>query len=110
MITIGDMKHRARFQESIRLPDGAGGFTQTWQDIATEPEVFAAVESLTTSERFRHRQMQKVVTHRLVVRFRADVTPALRVAVSGVAYDIVAISDRDGDKTWLEILAQEASS
>lgn len=86
-------------------PDGGGGFSQAWQDISETPEVYAAVEQLSVAEIFRYRQIMSRVTHRFVIRYRADVTAGMRIVHDGVSHDIAAIVDRDGMKRKLEILA-----
>ncbi|MFH1158058.1 MAG: phage head closure protein [Pseudomonadota bacterium] len=102
---IGDMKHRVTFQKSVRTPDGGGGFAETWQNIDSNPIVYAAIMPLSGGEQLRFHQLEATVTHRIVTRYRSDVTPAMRIVRGTMIYDIAAVTDRDGQGAYLEILA-----
>lgn len=103
MIVIGELRHRVVFQESVLTPDGSGGFTQEWRDLA---EVAAAVVALSAAEQLRFQQLQTAVTHKIYIRWRADVTARMRAVKGGEVYDIVSATDRDGTGTCLEIMAR----
>jgi SPP1 family predicted phage head-tail adaptor len=110
MTSIGDLKYRIVFQEQAGVPDGAGGFTSVWQDIAADAEVAAAVYGLSGGEQLHHRQLQSTATHKMVIRYRADIMPGIRVLKEGVAYNILSALDRDGKQLFLEILAEIKTS
>ena len=103
---IGDLKHRLTLQEPVRVADGAGGFTETWQAVAGTPDVYAAVVPLSGAEQLRFHQLASSVTHKITMRYRSDVTPKHRLFSAGAVYDIFAVLDRDGEKNWLDILAE----
>lgn len=107
---IGHMKHRVTIQEAVLTPDGAGGFTHVWQDIAEAPEVFAAITPVSGAEQFRFGQLQATATHHIVVRYRGDITTAMRLVEGDVTYTMASLKDRDGSKTYLEILAMARPS
>jgi len=44
---IGDMKHRVAIRQPVLTPDGAGGFSESWQDVAT---VYASIMPATAGE------------------------------------------------------------
>ncbi|MBI3440666.1 MAG: phage head closure protein [Proteobacteria bacterium] len=102
---ISEMKRRITLQEQVRTPDGGGGFTVTWQNIATVPEVYAAIVPLSGAEQLRHHQLEASVTHRITLRYRSDVTTAMRIVHDTTVYHITAVIDQDGLGTSLEILA-----
>lgn len=105
MIVIGQLRHRVTFQQAVSTPDGAGGFSQEWQDIAEGAEVAAAVVPLSQNERLRFQQLQSPVTHKIYVRWREDITTEMRVMWRERVYGIVSVSDRDGRRSLLEITA-----
>jgi SPP1 family predicted phage head-tail adaptor len=45
------------------------------------------------------------VTHRITIRYRDDVTPAMRILKDATVYNIVSVTDRGGLALWLDILA-----
>lgn len=102
---IGELRHRISFQSATRVPDGGGGFTESWANITVQPEVYAAIAPLSGSEQLRHHQLETAVTHRVLIRYRADITPGMRIVREGVIYDIFSVLDSEGQGTWLEILA-----
>lgn len=105
MIVIGSLRHRVTFQEPVLTPDGAGGFSETWRDIADTPEVAGAVVALSAAERQAFGQLQSTVTHKIYIRMRDGLTPAMRAVKGDEVYEISALFDRDGGGTMLEILA-----
>ena len=102
---ISDLKHHITLQKSVRTPDGGGGFTETWQNADSTPDVYAAIVPLSGSEQLRFHQLESTVTHRITLRYRNDVTPAMRLVHGTDVYNITAITDRGGLGIWLDILA-----
>lgn len=100
-----ELRHLLTIQEPVRTPDGGGGFTTAWQDIATGPAVYAAIEPLPGREELRQGQMTPVQSWRITLRYRADITPALRLAEGATIYNITSVRDIDGRAAYLEILA-----
>ena len=107
---IGDLKHRVTFQKSVLTPDGGGGFIEVWQSIDSNPVVYAAIMPLSGREQLRFHQLESTVTHRIVIRYRSDITTALRIVRNDVIYDIVSVTDKDGKGVYLEILVVVKSS
>jgi len=99
------MKKRATLQHRARTPDGGGGFSETWTDVASVPEVYAEIVPLSGSEQLRYHQLSTVVTHRITLRYRSDVTADMRLVSGGRVYNIVSAVSRDD--LWLDILATE---
>lgn len=102
---IGAMKHRLTLQARQRVADGAGGYSETWADIADEPIVYAAIETLGAAEVYRQQQISAAATHRLLIRYRADVTPDMRLCGEAGVFDITGVLDRHHRKEYLEVLA-----
>ena len=102
---IGSLRHMLRLQEKASTPDGGGGFTYVWQDVASNPEVYASIEALSGREDLRHYRLLTAVTHRLQIRYRDDVTADMRLTDGVNHYEIAAVLDRDGRKKLLDIVA-----
>lgn len=102
---IGDLKHRITLQQLVLTPDGGGGFTEAWQDLAATPVVYASVMPVSGGEQLRYHQLETAVTHRITIRYRADVTSAMRILHDGAAYNLFSVTDRGGLGTYLDILA-----
>lgn len=102
---IGALTYRVTLQEAVRTPDGGGGFTEAWQNIAETPTVYAAIQPLSGGEAFRFRQLEAAATHRIIIRHRTDITSAHRLLHGTDIYDIVSVLDADEKREFLEIVA-----
>lgn len=100
---IGALRHRVTFKHLTRAADGGGGFVDSWANIPDTPTVYAAMAQISAQEHLRFHKLEVVVTHRMTVRHRKDVTPEMRVQCDGVDYDIMAVSDHAGDGRYLNL-------
>jgi len=104
---IGDLRHRISLQELVSIPDGMGGFSEEWQDVAT---VWASVEPLRGQERYLAQQTLQEVTHKVTMRYREGVSTRMRIFFGGRLFTIKAILDPEERHKWLEILCSEISA
>lgn len=98
---IGQLKDRVTIQNYVRTPDGYGGYTETWQDIAT---VWANIKPLRGREFFQAQQIQSEVTHKITIRYRNDIDETCRVKYNGQIFDIKSIIDIDNRHRFLELM------
>lgn len=75
-IKIGDFRHRITFQSEREVPDDAHGHTSIWDDVAT---VWAKVEPVSGNEFYYAQQLKTVITHKITIRYRSDITDLLRI-------------------------------
>ncbi len=103
---IGKMKYRVTIEEAVLTPDGAGGFTETWQAIATAPTVYASIVPASAGAMMKFGGVETEVTHDIVLRYRTDVTAGMRlVDENGVIYLVTASVPQDGAHFFLAISA-----
>lgn len=104
---IGALRHALRLQAAHRAPDGGGGWHLVWQDAARNPLVYAAIDTAGGGEALRQHRRTPAVSHRLRIRYRADIAPGMRlVEAAGVAaYEVISVHDAAGDARWLEVAA-----
>lgn len=108
---IADMKYRVTIQQVVLTPDGAGGFSESWQNLATAPVVYASITPAAAGEQMKYGQTEATTTHHIVMRYRTDVTPGMiLIDEDAVTYAIVSVADQNGAKIYLEILAAVKSS
>lgn len=72
----GQLNRLIELQQLVIHPDQQGGGNAVWTTTAT---VWAGIEPLRGREFFEARQVQQEVTHRITIRYRADLSPAWRV-------------------------------
>jgi SPP1 family predicted phage head-tail adaptor len=98
------MKRRVTIQSVSRLSDGQGGYTESWADGDT---VWASVDPSTGYQKFQAMQMQEPITHKIVMRYRPDVTTATRLRYGDRVFDVAEALDVDEDGRFLKIKAVE---
>ncbi len=89
-MSIGEFTQSLRLQEAVETPDGGGGFTMDWQDMA-EGQVFAKIEVQAQTETPLARGIRRPVTCRITLPLRSDVTPMLRLADDSFCYHIMSL-------------------
>ena len=104
-MNISSLRDRLTLEQAVRAPDGGGGASLTWQTVA---ELWAHVRPITGDERLRHDQVAGRLTHRVSIRHRPGVTPAMRFRQGARIYEIVAVLDSPR-RTHLTCLCEERS-
>lgn len=99
------LTERLTLEQPARVPDGGGGAAVTWEPIT---ELWAQVRPLSGDERLRHDQVAGRLTHRVTIRHRAGVTPAMRFTQGPRVYEIVAVLETRR-RAWLDCLCEERS-
>lgn len=88
--SIGALNQRVALEVAVREPDGGGGVIVTWTEIA---RLWACVRPMSGEERLRADQVTGRVTHSIVIRYRAGITPAMRFRWGERVLAIVAVLD-----------------
>ena len=86
------------------MSDGAGGFTETWMEVAT---VWAAVQPNGGSEAVESGRLAGRVSHTVSLRYREGVTPAMRFRMGTRVFHILAAIDEDERRRWLRCFCEE---
>lgn len=102
--TPGKMRHRVQIQRSLRIADGQGGGEDIWETIAT---VWALVTPANGHERYQAMRLETPVTHKVKMRWRADVGTKNRLLFEGRVLNIVEALNENEDKAFLLIKAIE---
>lgn len=101
MLTAGTLDQRITLQSPSASVDSLGQRVESWANVAT---VWAAALPLRGREFFAAGAMQSEASVRFRLRYRADVTPAMRVIWRGAPHAIVAPPiDVDGGRHTLEL-------
>jgi len=101
------LRHRVTIQTVSRAVDGQGGFTETWVD---GDSAYAGITPLKGYQRFQAMQMQTPVTHRVVTRYRADLTTGTRLKFGTRVFWVKEVINVDEQNRFLEIRAEERVS
>lgn len=84
---IGKLRHKVTIEHLVKVPDGLGGWTDSWVDFV---RVSASVEPINGREFFEAHQTQSDVTHKIRIRYKAGVTSAMRVNFKGRIFAITS--------------------
>jgi SPP1 family predicted phage head-tail adaptor len=103
---IGDLRHRVTFKTPVATLDEGGGQTVDWQD---GPNAWARIVSLGGAEVVRASEIVPRGSYRLTIRYRGDLTPAMRVAFGAKLFEIDAIYDPEGKGAVLFVDCHDAS-
>jgi len=104
-MNIGTLRDRLTLEQPVRTPDGGGGAAVTWQPIT---DVWAHVRPINGDERLSHDQIAGRLTHKVWLRHRPGVVPAMRFRQGARIYEIVAVLDGPR-RTHLICLCEERS-
>ncbi|MBJ3774821.1 phage head closure protein [Acuticoccus mangrovi] len=101
---IGELRRRIDIEAAVETADGAGGVSRTYEVVAS---VFGRVEARRRRETVDDGRAVGVVTHRVTMRRRADVTGGVRLVVDGTRYRVLAVEDEDPQRRFLRCLCEE---
>lgn len=88
---IGKLDRRITFQEKIIGSNASNEDEETgWQNVATNPTVWASKDERTGSESYRADKLVDYNSIYFICRYRSDITAVMRVVCEGVAYNIVS--------------------
>lgn len=103
-VHLRDLRHRLILETETRTSDGGGGASTGWSAVGL---VWGAVRARTGSERLEADGAKGRITHDVIIRWRSDVTPAMRFRDGARALDIRAAFDPDDERRWLKCLCEE---
>jgi SPP1 family predicted phage head-tail adaptor len=98
------LRQRIMIQQPDNTSDDAGGIVKSWADLSP---AWAEIEPLSAGESFQAERMQSATIHRITIRFRDDVTTAMRILFEGRIFNIRAITNLLERDILLELLAEE---
>lgn len=97
--SVGERPHYVLLQNpGPAVPDGAGGFTQTWSDLAAPASVFAKIEPATAENLERVAAgvtVEANATHIISMPFHPSVTTKTRVVHNGRTFTVSGVSSPD---------------
>ena len=91
MTSPSDLLNLLVLEEAIDTPDGGGGFTTSWQPVATAPQVFAKIDFGSGGEELLQRQVTALTPCRITLRRRDEVTPQHRLRDDSYVYEILSV-------------------
>ena len=107
MIPAGQLRHRVTLQKRQAIVSPYGERTTSWADVAT---CWADFHPLSVREFLSQSGTQSQVTARVVIRYRDDVDPTMRLAYRGKVYNIAGVlPDPDSGCEYLTLPVAEVT-
>ena len=108
-IDPGQLRHRVTFQAYDGAVDAYGDPMPEddahWTPVAT---VSASIDALRGRDFFAAEQAQSEVTHKLICRYRAGITSAMRIVMGDRRFDIVPpVRDPEERHQYLVLMVKE---
>lgn len=98
----GMLRTVCQFQRKARTPDGAGGFTEAWANLAGAA-TRCQFKALSGGERWMAQRVEATTRNRIVCRYFSGLLEADRVVIGGRAYNIRFINNVELRNRWYEI-------
>ncbi len=103
---IGDLKKRIDLESPVRTSDGMGGFSIVYKNEAT---IWAAIWPISASEQVQAMQTVMTISHRIRVRYVADIKASWRIKFGDRYFNIVSIINPNEKGQLLDIMCKEAA-
>ena len=103
-IDPGRFSHELALETATRTPDGAGGYTENWSEVAT---LFARIDPVVAANRFGADKHTVTVTHRVTLRSRPDIVHGMRLSKRERKFEIITVHDPDETGRYLVCQVRE---
>lgn len=101
---IGKMRERVTIKRQTEVQSPSGEVTLSWD--TTVATVWASVDGLSSRDILQAQQANVIATHRIRIRYRADVSHTNRIIWRGRTLEVASVAERD-NRSVLEMLARE---
>lgn len=106
-LVSGKLRHNITWQKKNKTPDTGGGFTYTTDDFAITR---AFIKPVSTNERFFAQRIESDITHKIYIRYRTDLNPAMRIKYGDRYFQVKGLMNIEEQNKWLEISAVEGEA
>lgn len=108
-VLIGRLRQRITLQVSTPVQDAHGEPIDAWANLASVPTVWANIRVKPGGERFVSgaEQVQAEIIHTVTIRFRADITPKMRVLIGARVLLVENVYDPTGEREYTILECRE---
>ncbi|WP_417848373.1 phage head closure protein [Thalassoglobus sp.] len=100
----GELRHLVTIQQRSVTRDDFGAESEVW---TTFSQVWAKVQPLSGQELEHAQAMHSETTHKITIRYLADMTPEMRIQHDSRTLEILSIKNLDERSIQLELLCRE---
>ncbi|PYE88387.1 phage head closure protein [Phyllobacterium leguminum] len=91
-IDAGRFSSELALEQLQPVPDGIGGFTENWIEVAT---LWGRIEPVSDAARYFGGQPLEEITHRITLRSRDDMTSGMRLRKGTRCFMVLSVHDPD---------------
>lgn len=103
---IGKLDRRITFQQNIIQKNESNEDEETgWENIASNPTVWAATRDVSGSEDFQADKLTELRTMEFIIRYRTDISLKYRISFAGELYNIISAAEI-GRKGYLRLIGE----
>lgn len=102
----GKLDNKVSIESRTPTKDTLGGEIYAWAEI-TDGEVWADVQDLAGNEKYEASRITEKADKRIIMRWRSDITPDMRISFNSEYYGIYSIRAIGGRQDGLEIMAKQ---
>lgn len=106
-MTVGGMRHRLVLERRRQCSEAAQDDLPDWAAIAA---VWGAIEPLSGAESLAADRLQSRVTHEIRLRYRTDITSAMRLRMGARVFHIVSVIDEEERRRFLVCRVEERTA
>jgi SPP1 family predicted phage head-tail adaptor len=104
LIDPGMLSTRLELEEAVETTDGQGGVTRAWAPVAA---LWGRLESVSAFSEEVASGLRQRLTHRVTLRFRADVAAGMRLTRRERVFEIRTVRDPDESGRYLVCQCEE---
>lgn len=104
MTAIGGLRARLVLEEPVRMPDGGGGASESWVEMAT---VWGRIKARSGGEAVDADRVTGTVTQIITIRYRAGVVPQMRFRSGSRIFHILSVVNVEDRDRWLVCRCEE---
>jgi SPP1 family predicted phage head-tail adaptor len=101
---IGKLRHRITLQKYVSSKDSYGAENKVWSDLAN---VWASIEPISGKEYFAAQQVNAEVSTKIIIRYRKDVEPKMKIKYMGRYFEILSVIHTKEQKKELQLMCKE---
>lgn len=105
-LAAGQLRDRITVEEKVTSKNSFGEVVSNWEEVSFSAsgngKFWAAINYLSARELIASQQMNSQVTCRIVMRYNASVTAAMRIVCGSQIFNIIGVQpDPDSGREWM---------
>ncbi len=102
--SINELRHFLSLERPELIADGYGGSERLWVKAT---DLWAKITPASTREILSKDQMESEITHRIIIRYRKDVLPEMRLRKEERIFEIIGVLNEMERNRWLQLECKE---